>query len=124
MSNKKMYISISSKKILDSLCDHLECERPYGLKIALAKGIANYEGQQVNLSSISGEKWTIPDNIIKGEDFLLFKQLIINETNTTFEDSGLEKTMAHFIELGLGVIEDEINNLSALEDYKTTLIKE
>ena len=45
MANRRMNLSGTGKETLDLLCEVLEIDRPQGIKIALAKGIANATGK-------------------------------------------------------------------------------
>ncbi|MDX5475916.1 MAG: hypothetical protein LPK00_10325 [Bacillaceae bacterium] len=81
MSNKRMSLSEEGKDILDLLASSLEIERPVAVKTALSKGLAISNGPVTEEFSAGKNKWTIPDNIIKDKEFLLFKHLIINECN-------------------------------------------
>ena len=91
-------------------------------KIALAKGIANAT-EKINDDFKDGKtKWTIPDNIIKDKEFLLFKHLIINEMQVALNEDEITQSMLLYIEYGLKVIKQEIYNLSSLEDYRIIVL--
>ncbi|TCN11065.1 hypothetical protein EV581_104464 [Bacillus sp. BK006] len=122
MSNRRMLLSEEGKKILDRVVDSLECERPMAVKIALAKGISISEGPVSEQYSPGKNKWTIPDNIIKDKEFLLFKHLIINEVSTPLTDDDLHKHMLTFIEKGLRKLEDDLENKTSMEDFRLRII--
>lgn len=84
MSNRRMLLSQEGKEILDTVADVLEVGRPIAIKIALAKGLAISDGPVDENYMQWKNKWTIPDNIIKEKEFLLFKHLIINEVKNVF----------------------------------------
>ncbi|MGN4941830.1 hypothetical protein [Bacillus cereus group sp. MYBK104-1] len=122
MANRRMNLSGTGKETLDLLCEVLEIDRPQGVKIALAKGIANATGK-INDDFKDGKtKWTIPDNIIKDKEFLLFKHLIINEMQVALNEDEITQSMLLYIEYGLKVIKQEIDNLSSLEDYRIIVL--
>ncbi|MCC2345195.1 hypothetical protein LKM13_14160 [Bacillus anthracis] len=122
MANRRMNLSGTGKETLDLLCEVLEIDRPQGVKIALAKGIANATGK-INDDFKDGKtKWTIPDNIIKDKEFLLFKHLIINEMHVTLNEDEITQSMLLYIEYGLKIIKQEIDNLSSLEDYRIIVL--
>ncbi|HDR7452749.1 MULTISPECIES: hypothetical protein [Bacillus cereus group] len=122
MANRRMNLSGTGKETLDLLCEVLEIDRPQGIKIALAKGIANATGK-INDDFKDGKtKWTIPDNIIKDKEFLLFKHLIINEMQVALNEDEITHSMLLYIEYGLKVIKQEIDNLSSLEDYRIIVL--
>ncbi|KAA0777840.1 hypothetical protein DN392_07560 [Bacillus sp. BB51/4] len=122
MANRRMNLSGTGKETLDLLCEVLEIDRPQGVKIALAKGIANATGQ-INDDFKDGKtKWTIPDNIIKDKEFLLFKHLIINEMQVALNEDEITQSMLLYIEYGLKIIKQEIDNLSSLEDYRIIVL--
>ncbi|MED4027946.1 hypothetical protein P4672_16975 [Priestia megaterium] len=122
MSNRRMLLSEEGKQILDRVVDSLECERPMAVKIALAKGISISEGPVSEQYSLGKNKWTIPDNIIKDKEFLLFKHLIINEVSTPLADDDLHKHMLAFIEKGLRKLEDDLENKTSMEDFRLRII--
>lgn len=122
MANRRMNLSGTGKETLDLLCEVLEIDRPQGIKIALAKGIANATGK-INDDFKDGQnKWTIPDNIIKDKEFLLFKHLIINEMHVALNEDEITQSMLLYIEYGLTIIKQEIDNLSSLEDYRIIVL--
>lgn len=118
-----MLLSKEGKNLLDELANILEMERPTVLKIALAKGIATSTGSITNEYGNSGEKWTIPDNIIKGDEFLLFKHLIINEADQPIRDEEvLHKHMLYYIEKGLRTLQYVNNNKNSLDDIRMSIL--
>ena len=117
MANRKMNLSMIGKETLDLLIEHLDSERPFAIKLALSKGLANANGAVSPTLDYSKGKWTIPDNIIRENDYLLFKHLIINEIGHQLSDDEIDKHMILFIEYGLQIIQKEIDELTSLEDY-------
>jgi len=117
-----MLLSEEGKQILDRVVDSLECERPMVVKIALAKGISISEGAVSEQYPPGKNKWTIPDNIIKDKEFLLFKHLIINEVNTPLTDDDLHKHMLAFIEKGLRKLKDDLESKTSMEDFRLRII--
>lgn len=93
MSNKRMQLSEEGKEILDLIANSLEVDRPAAVKIALSRGLAVSNGPIITEFNGGKNKWTIPDNIIKDKEFLLFKHLIINEVNQSLSDEELHKHM-------------------------------
>lgn len=122
MANRRMNLSGTGKETLDLLCEVLEIDRPQGVKIALAKGIANATGKINDDFKDGKNKWTIPDNIIKDKEFLLFKHLIINEIHVALNEDEITQSMLLYIEYGLKIIKQEIDNLSSLEDYRIIVL--
>ncbi|PHG68923.1 hypothetical protein [Bacillus toyonensis] len=122
MANRRMNLSGTGKETLDLLSEVLEIDRPHGIKIALAKGIANATGKINDDFKDGKNKWTIPDNIIKDKEFLLFKHLIINEMQVALNEDKITQSMLLYIEYGLKIIKQEIDNLSSLEDYRIIVL--
>ncbi|WP_419883514.1 hypothetical protein ACN6MY_08165 [Peribacillus sp. B-H-3] len=121
MSNKRMLLSEEGKKIVDLIAESLEVERPMAIRIALAKGIAVSSGS-INENYTGGNRWTIPDSIIKDKEFLLFKHLIINETNKSLNDEELHKYMLMYIEKGLRTLRDILKNKTSMEDFRLSIL--
>ncbi len=113
---------MTGKETLDLLIEHLDCERPFAIKLALAKGLAKANGTVSPSQDYSNGKWTIPDNIIRDDDYLLFKHLIINEIGQPLSEDEIDKHMILFIEYGLQVIKQEIDELTSLEDYRIKIL--
>ncbi|UGB33144.1 hypothetical protein [Metabacillus sp. B2-18] len=122
MSNRRMSLSGSGKEILDQMSQLLEIERPHGIKIALAKGISKFDGNFDIDYRDSKDKWNIPDNIIRDREYLLFKHLIIQEVQRPLNDEEITQFMLYFIEFGLKTVQEEINNMSSMEDYRITVL--
>lgn len=123
MANKKMNLSGSGKEILDTLNEYLEIDRPLGVKIALAKGISLSDNNITFDTNDAKNKWTIPDNIIRDKEYLLYKHLIIEEVKRPLNEDEINNFMLHFIEKGLRIIKEEIDNLSSMEDYRINVLK-
>lgn len=117
-----MSLSGSGKEILDQMSQLLEIERPHGIKIALAKGISKFDGNFDIDYRDSKDKWNIPDNIIRDREYLLFKHLIIQEVQRPLNDEEITQFMLYFIEFGLKTVQEEINNMSSMEDYRITVL--
>jgi hypothetical protein len=121
MANRKVSISMDSKEILENLCGMLEVERPLAVKIALAKGIASYDKMHT-LSHNGSGKWAVPDGIIRGNEFILYKHLMINELDKMLDEDETNKFLGLFIEKGLLVIKQELSEISSLQDYRITIL--
>ncbi|QLK09352.1 hypothetical protein BMG_6125 (plasmid) [Priestia megaterium] len=117
-----MLLSEEGKEILDRIIDSLECDRPMAVKIAFAKGISISDGPVSEQYTSGKNKWTIPDNIIKDKEFLLFKHLIINEVNTPLDEDELHKHMLAFIEKGLRNLREDLENKTSMEDFRLQII--
>jgi hypothetical protein len=121
MSNRRMQLSEEGKEILDLIADIMEIERPMAVKIALAKGLSMANGP-VTDDFHGGNKWTIPDNIIKDKEFLLFKHLIISEVNIPLNEDELHKHMLAFIEKGLRILREIHRNKTSMEDFRLSIL--
>lgn len=121
MSNRRMLLSEEGKQILDKVVNILEIERPMGVKLALAKGLSVSKGP-VDEDYSGKNKWTIPDNIIKDKEFLLFKHLIVNEVNSSLNDEELHKYMIVYIEIGVRELEQNLNGKSSMEDFRLCIL--
>ena len=122
MSNRRMNLSEDGKKILDLIVEVLEVERPMAVKIALAKGISVSNGPVLDEFANSKNKWTIPDNIIKDKEYLMFKHLIINEVQEALDEDQLHQHMLLFIEKGLQTLKNEYEGKTSLEDFRLTIL--
>lgn len=116
-----MLLSAEGKEILDTLTAALEMERPTVIHVALAKGIAseNMSFEDFDLKN----RWTIPDNIIKEKDFLLFKHLIIQKAGRSLDDEELHKEMISLIESGLRTIQQLNEHKNSMDDLRLLVLK-
>ncbi|WP_079478857.1 DndE family protein [Halobacillus salinus] len=120
MANKKMSLSKDGKELLDELTYSLDLDRPLVIKMALAKGISTSESIDFDYSSTP--KWTIPENIIRNEEFLMFKHLVISNKGKELSEDDLNKSMSYFIEKGVRVLNDSVNNKNSLEDSRFVIL--
>lgn len=119
MANKKLSLSKEGKDYLEEIIDILEIERVHILKIALAKGIATEKEMVIDMSSTP--KWTIPDSIIKDEEYVMFKHLIINKHGLYLNDEEIQVKILHFIESGMRILKNELDGKTSLEDARFVL---
>jgi len=122
MANKRMILSEEGKEILDLITNILEVERPMAVKIALARGLAISTGPVNEEFHMGFNRWTIPDNIIKEKEFLLFKHLVINELNESLDDEEIHKHLIKYIEKGLRKLKEDYEQKSSLEDFRLMMI--
>ena len=122
MGNKKLSLSGTGKEILDQLCDQIDIDRPLGINLAIAKGISKANGPVSNDFKDNKPKWTIPENVIKGNQFLLYKHLIIQELSKPLDDDEIQEYLLLFIESGLRIIKAEIDDQTSMEDYQLTIL--
>ncbi|MFC2947981.1 hypothetical protein [Virgibacillus sediminis] len=119
MANRKLSLSKEGKDILEKAVVSLDLERALVVKMSLAKGIAHKDDVQFDTNSTP--KWTIPD-IIKNNEFLMFKHLIISKNRETVEEEELYGLMQFYIEKGIRVIGKELDNKNSLEDSRFVII--
>lgn len=122
LMNKKMILSEEGKLILDDITEQLDMERPIVIQIALAKGIQNSDKLQSFVYDKGSNKWTIPDNIINEENFLLFKYLIQNEEGRSLDNIELHEYLIEYIELGLRQLDQISKEKTSLEDLRITIL--
>ena len=120
--NKKMTLSGEGKSILDDLTEQLTLQRPMVIQIALAKGLQKIEGIPKHTYEKNTNKWTIPDNIIKDDNFLLFKYLIQNEAGKPINNDELHKYMINLIEFGLRELFRINNEKTSMEDLRIAIL--
>ncbi|GGD08259.1 hypothetical protein [Pontibacillus salipaludis] len=120
MSNKKLSLSKDGKELLDELVYSLDLDRPLVINIALAKGLTFEE--ELSFDATSKPKWTIPENIIRDKEFLLFKHLIISKRGTEITEETIHNDMLYYIELGIRVLSKAIQEKNSLEDSRFVII--
>jgi hypothetical protein len=125
MANRKVSLSTTATEYLSEAMVVLELdnERPTVLKIAFAKGYISCKG--AILPELEDKKgFVIPDGVISGDDYLLFKHLIFEKLGQTIEDpKQIDDYLARFIDYGLRVMHDEIKNMSSLDNYLLLLLQ-
>lgn len=123
MSNRKLSISATGKDLIDQVSEILEVDRPQAIKIALAKGIAKGLDDCDSQFEDGRPKWTMPESIIKGQEYVFFKHLIIDEQQKNLSDEEINEYFRVYLETGLRVIRDEIQSKTSLEDIKIKIIE-
>ncbi|MCM3741906.1 hypothetical protein M3210_16760 [Oceanobacillus luteolus] len=122
MSNRKMTLSEKGKSMLDDLTEQLELDRPFVLQVALAKGIQISSGAPSTSYDKGSKSWTIPDNIIKDDNFTLFKYLIQNEAKKPIDNQELHDYMIRFIESGLRELSRTSQEKTSMEDLRIAIL--
>lgn len=120
--NRKMTLSEEGKIIVDDLTEKLSLDRPLVIQIALAKGIQLANGLPEENIDKGVNKWTIPDNIIKENYFILFKYLIQNEVQKPINSDELHELMINYIEFGLRELAKINKEKTSMEDIRLALI--
>lgn len=123
MGNSKFNISIEAKDIIDTLKITLEInDTPTIIKLALAKGISMLNGPQPIQKFESKGNWLVPENIIRDNEYLLFKHLIINEYQMIFKDNEINKYFAYLIEIGTRELNKIMQEKAALQDIRIAIL--
>lgn len=120
--NRKMTLSEEGKIIVDDLTEKLSLDRPLVIQIALAKGIQLANGLPEENIDKGVSKWTIPDNIIKENYFILFKYLIQNEVQKPINSDELHEFMINYIEFGLRELAKINKEKTSMEDIRLAII--
>ncbi|PFK32883.1 hypothetical protein COI93_19035 [Bacillus cereus] len=123
MANGRMTLSKRGEEILHQVMIELDMKekRPNALRIAFAKGLREYNGVPEKKER-KASKFVIPSGVIaKGEEYLLFKHLIINKVGKSLDGKEIDEFMLLFIEEGLEIMEQEISSMSNLDNYLLTL---
>lgn len=120
--NRKMTLSEEGKIIVDDLTEKLSLDRPLVIQIALAKGIQLANGLPEENIDKGVNKWTIPDNIIKENYFILFKYLIQNEVQKPINSDELHELMINYIEFGLRELAKINKEKTSMEDIRLAII--
>ncbi|VWX38606.1 MULTISPECIES: hypothetical protein [Exiguobacterium] len=109
----------------DSFDDASKEIRPFVIKLGLSTGIANSKGLYEKLpSGCETSDWEM-GSIISGDDFMIFKHLIINEAKRSLTDSEIKKYMRTFIEYGISSlyqIWEDHHNSGDLEEFKIKIL--
>lgn len=125
MGNTKFNISSEAKDIIDELKILLdEDERSPIIQLALAKGIANISDNLIEpIKYNSSGTWTVPENLIKDPEYVLFKHLIINEYKKPISDQDMNKYFAFLIESGLRLILKSIESKTDFDDLRIQILR-
>lgn len=123
MANGKLTISAEAKEMVDRIMGTLEInQRPVVIKLAIAKGIAMSTGAEPPNSYNTSKGWSFDLSIIKEQELLLFKHLIINEQQRSITSEELDHYIEFYVEKGIRElvrIEEEKNSL---EDYRLAIL--
>ncbi|MGA8942500.1 MAG: hypothetical protein WB502_07245 [Thermoactinomyces sp.] len=124
--NDRMTMSSEADGLIKKIITVLDLDinnsqsRPTVLKIAFAKGLKHVKDEPRD--DFGGGGWVIPAGVIaKDTDYLLYKHLIINELQKPIDDKEVDQYLLRYIEEGLRVMNEEIDQLSPLENYMIKL---
>ena len=120
--NRKMTLSEEGSIILDDVTEQLSLDRPVVIQIALAKGLQKINGIPEVTYDKGVNKWTIPDNIIKENNYILFKYLIQNEAGRPINNDELHKYMIDYIEFGLRELNKISKEKASMEDLRIAIL--
>jgi hypothetical protein len=96
-------------------------KRPEALRIAFAKGLREVNGLPEQKQR-KPSKFVIPSGVIaRGNEYLLFKHLIINKVGKQLEDKEVDHFMLLYIEEGLEIMRMEMDQLTNLDNYLLVL---
>jgi hypothetical protein len=128
MANARIKLSKAGTERLDKVIaelSFLETKdiRPKTLRIAFAKGISEANNQS-NLPAYNSGGWEIPAGVIaQGDDYLLFKHLMIDKLKYSLDgQKEIDEHLVRFIEFGLEVMDKEIDSLSNLDNFILHLV--
>lgn len=128
MANARIKLSKAGTERLDKVITELSFLetkdiRPKTLRIAFAKGISEANNQS-NLPAYNSGGWEIPAGVIaQGDDYLLFKHLMIDKLKHSLDgQKEIDEHLVRFIEFGLEVMDKEIDSLSNLDNFILHLV--
>jgi hypothetical protein len=125
MANRRITLTKEGTARLEKVMVELGLEenRPEALRLALAKGLVEATGEPPEPADTPGG-FTIGDGAIaKDEEYAMYKHLIIEKLQRPVEDKEIDKYIHRFLEIGLKCMEQEINQLSSLDNYLLFLVE-
>lgn len=123
MGNKKLHISAEGKLLIDEISSVLDFSRPDTLCFAIAKGISMSTGPAFIETFDLKNKWELGENVIDGQNYLLFKHLIIQEQQKIMNEDEISKYMAHYIELGVRKLNEIKKDKASIENLRLLLLE-
>jgi hypothetical protein len=123
MANGRMNLSQEGEEKLLKVMSELDLHdrRPDALKLAFVKGLVSIDG--VPEKKERKTSWVIPEGVVaRGEDYLVFKHLIIEKVGQPLDAKSIDDYMLRYIEEGLEVMVNEIESLTSLDNYLLYLI--
>lgn len=122
MINGRISLTEEGVDHLSKVIEELNMERPDVIRIAFSKGLREFEGIPEDKG---GKKtFTFPINVLgKTFDFVLYKHLIIDKIRKKIEDEDLLNYLRLYIEEGLRIMSDEIDELTNLDNYLLKLVE-
>jgi hypothetical protein len=125
MANESMVLSKKGTERLDIVMTRLSLinGRPDTLRIAFAKGLT--EAKEDPVEREKGGGWTIPAGVVaRGHTYTLYKHLMIDKLGFPLEtQKEIDQYLIRYIELGLEIMENEIEHLSDLDNYILYLVE-
>lgn len=123
MAHGRFSLTVEGEEKLIKLMSELNWteKRPEALKLAFAKGLS---AETVPVER-EGKKsdFVIGNGVIaKGEDYILYKHILIEKTGMTLDAKAVDDYIVRYIEQGLDLIMQEIDSLSELDNYFLYLV--
>jgi|SRR5690606_34082283 len=118
-------LSVIALEQLTRVMNELEMERndrPDAIKLAFSKGIAATSPPTEFKKEAS--KFEFPTSVVaKGDEIPLIRHLIIEKIGRKIEDNQLDKYILLFVEHGLMLMDQEIQELSSADNYLLYLLE-
>jgi len=111
------YLSVIMAELGMELGEGKKNERPDALRIAFAKGLTADSLPDENEKKDWSDFEAPTTAIAKENNLLLFKHLMINRLGKKIPDEEIEKYISLFIDHGLKVMYQEIQNLTHMDNY-------
>jgi hypothetical protein len=112
-------LSKKGEEFLSNVMTELEIDlkdRPDAIKIAFSKGLTAITLPSEEKRELS--KFEFPTSVVaKSDDILLFKHLMIEKLQKKISDDEYDKYILLFVEHGLFIMNEEIRNLTDMDNY-------
>lgn len=100
---KRKHLSYEGKLLLDYFTDALSVDRPFIMRLALAKGLSSHRNIEV-INQSDGNRWEIPD-FFKVDEYKLYSHIIINQARRVLSAEEINNEILNQIEKGLRILE-------------------
>ncbi|MCM3001275.1 hypothetical protein ACTHSJ_26200 [Paenibacillus cellulositrophicus] len=117
---KRKHLSYEGKQLLDYFADALSVDRPFIMRLALAKGLSSNRNIEIATQS-DKNKWEIPD-FFNVDEYNLYSHIIINQVRRVLSAEEINNEILTQIEKGLRILDQIQKEKNSLDDLRLAIL--
>ncbi|MBO3284813.1 hypothetical protein MKY98_26290 [Paenibacillus sp. FSL M8-0228] len=117
---KRKHLSYEGKMLLDYFADALSADRPFIMKLALAKGLSSQRNIDI-IKQSDGNRWEIPD-FFNVDEYNMYSHIFINQARRVLSSEEINNVILNQIEKGLRILEQIQQEKNSLDDLRLAIL--